>query len=124
MAFTASGGLITQTFQTRDLNFSGLVGLPGVTRTVDSGTTYYDLSTNRLSIQGTIFHDPEKEVLIFHHNATGIGTPAQVIYVYSAVAGWSSGHTYTRDEENYVVVNKESHGFLSGDAVQNRSSIN
>jgi hypothetical protein len=124
MAFTASGGLITQTFQTRDLNFSGLVGLPGVTRTVDSGTTYYDLSTNRLSIQGTIFHDPEKEVLIFHHNATGIVTPAQVIYVYSAVAGWSSGHTYTRDAENYVVVNKASHGFLAGDAVQIRQSYN
>ena len=125
MAFTASGGLITQTAGTKDLNFSGLVGLPGVTRTVDSGTTYYDLSTNRLHIRGTVFHDPEKEVLTFHHTSTTINTFNPVIYVDFTVdpAQWSNLSSWSRDVNGYLVLTRSTaHGLSAGDAFSVRST--
>ena len=122
MAFSApSGGVITQTG--RDLNFSGLTGNAGVSITVSSGVTYYDFGTNRLLVLGTIFHDPEREVLIFRHISTNINTVAPIIYVYASTAGWvTSGFTYSRDGQGYLVVNRSSHGLQAGDAVQIRST--
>jgi hypothetical protein len=64
MAFTYSGGIITQTGT--DTNLSGLSGLTGV-----SVITYgllpfsvYDIGTNRLDIEGSLTIDPEANMFI------------------------------------------------------------
>jgi hypothetical protein len=120
MAFSApSGGVITQTG--RDLNFSGLAGNAGVTRTVNSGITYYDFGLNRLAVQGTVFHDPEREVLIFQHNATSVASDVSCLYIYKAVDTWIVP-SWSRDAEGYLVVGRVSHGYLAGDAIHIRST--
>jgi hypothetical protein len=64
MAFTYSGGIITQTGT--DTNLSGLSGLTGV-NVITYGLlpfSVYDIGTNRLDIEGSLTIDPEANMFI------------------------------------------------------------
>lgn len=74
MAFSAPDidGVITQTGT--DANLAGLSGITGITVTQDDGTrgiTTYDMGTYRLKIDGILSHDPDKELMVFHHERSG-----------------------------------------------------
>ena len=120
MAFSAPdvNGIITQSG--RDLDFSGLVGNTGVTITTDAGLTYYDFGTNRLVITGTVFHDPEKEVVIFHHISTSATTSTTVLAISNPANNWKNTQGYARDVEGRIVVTSVAHGYLEGDAIRFR----
>ena len=120
MAFSApASGVITQTG--RDLDFSGLVGNAGVTVTTDAGLTYYDFGTNRLVVRGTIFHDPEKEVVIFRHISTSSTVSTSVLAISNPANNWKNTQGYARDVEGRIVVAATGHGYLEGDAIRFRS---
>lgn len=120
MAFSApSGGIITQTG--RDLNLSGLAGNAGVTRTVDDGITYYDFGTNRLYVQGTLYHDPEKEVAIFHHDALD-ATFQPCLYINRTANDWGNNSAWSLAADGNLTFTRTGHTFLVGDAVEIRST--
>lgn len=115
MSFTApSSGVITQTG--RDLNFSGLAGNSGVTITTDAGITFYDFGQNRLLVQGTINHDPEKEVLIFRHLSTSSSVSTPVLKVELTTNAWVNITGWQRDANGYWVITT-THSYQVGDAL-------
>ena len=120
MAFTApdANGIITQTG--RDLDYSGLAGNSGVTITTDAGLTFYDFGTNRLIVTGTIFHDPEKEVVIFRHISTDSTVSTPVLAISNPANNWKTVESYARDAEGRIVVTATGHGYLEGDGVRFR----
>ena len=120
MAFTApdANGIITQTG--RDLDYSGLAGNSGVTITTDAGLTFYDFGTNRLIVTGTIFHDPEKDVVIFRHISTDSTVSTPVLAISNPANNWKTVESYARDAEGRIVVTATGHGYLEGDGVRFR----
>ena len=61
-------GVITQSGTDTDL--SGLSGITGVTVFDDDptrGKVTYDMGDLRMVINGTLSHDPDRELMIFHH---------------------------------------------------------
>ena len=69
MTFSLNSGVITQTGTDTDL--SGLASISGVTVTDDDpgkGKITYDMGDLRLKIDGTLSHDPDRELMIFHHD--------------------------------------------------------
>ena len=119
MAFSAPvSGVITQT--DRDSNLSGLSVNGGVTITTDAGITYYDFGTNRLLVEGSIFHDPEKEVAIFHHISTSVTTPTFVLSIYNGVIAWGSPQSWSKNAAGLLVLTKAAHGLQVGDAIKVR----
>jgi hypothetical protein len=72
MTWSLSGNLITLDAGTTENDLSGLSSITGVTTTTDTGAIYYDLGNLQMSIKGTLYHDPDEEVLIMHHeHSTG-----------------------------------------------------
>lgn len=68
MSFSLAGGVITQSGTDADL--SGLSGISGVTIYDDDpnqGKVTYDMGNLRLIITGTLSHNPDRELMIFHH---------------------------------------------------------
>lgn len=120
MAFSApdANGVITQSG--RDLDYSGLAGNSGVTITTDAGITYYDFGTNRLVVKGTIFHDPEKEVVIFHHASSSDAVDSKILLVTAPANNWKNTAGYSRDADGNIVVTSTAHGYEVGDAVRFR----
>ena len=126
MAFSApdANGVITQTG--RDLDYSGLAGNSGVTITTDVGITTYDFGTNRLVVTGTIFHDPEKEVLVFRHTSTSMTGNGSVpcIYIDYSPVGWTNiSGPWTLNAEGRFVLTITGHSFQVGDAFAIRSAV-
>ena len=70
MTWSLSGNVITLDAGTTENNLSGLSAVTGVTTTTDTGATYYDVGTLQIVIKGTLYHDPDEEVLIMHHEHT------------------------------------------------------
>ena len=102
MAFSGpTNGVITQSGT--DANLSGLSSIVGVTITDDdptNGKKTYDMGDLRLNITGTLSHDPDREVMIFHHEkssgSTSVIEPVLVIssnstYNYGIKTTTSSG---------------------------------
>ena len=120
MAFSApdANGLITQTGT--DLNYAGLAVNGGVTITTDAGITYYDFGTNRLLIGGTIYHDPESEVLIFHHTSASTATSTPVLMISYPANSIKSVTAWTRNADGNLVATSAAHGYVVGDAVEVR----
>ena len=120
MAFTApaANGIITQT--DRDSNLSGLSVNGGVTITTDAGVTYYDFGSNRLLVEGSIFHNPEKEVAIFHHISTSQETSTSVLSINNSVIAWGSPQSWAKNAAGLLVMTKAAHGLQVGDAVKVR----
>jgi hypothetical protein len=117
MSFTEASGVITQTQGTTDTDLSGLTNITGVTRYVEEDMIIYDVaSTHRFVIQGTLHHDPEKEVLIIRHDWASGSTPAMLIN-YSTNA-WKNVTGITRDSDNRFVLTVASHGHVVGEAVE------
>lgn len=87
MSFSLNSGtgVITQTGT--NTNLSGLASISGVTVTDDDptgqGLTIYDMGDLRLKISGTLSHDPDKELMIFHHEKSssdnGVNEPVITI---------------------------------------------
>lgn len=94
-------GIIVQS--DRDADLSGLVGNTGVTVTQDEGITYYDLGNNRLLIKGGLALDPEKEVLILHHDHSVDFDTSLSISGATRADGWKSGITFSTDADGYVI---------------------
>jgi hypothetical protein len=115
MSFSEASGIITQTGTDTDL--SGLSNINGVTRYVEEDMIIYDVaSTHRLVIEGTVHHDPEKEVLIIRHNWVSGSTPA--LHINYSTNNWKTITAITRDSDNRFVLTFASHGYQVGDAVE------
>jgi hypothetical protein len=115
MSFSEASGIITQTGTDTDL--SGLSNINGVTRYVEEDMIIYDVaSTHRLVIEGTVHHDPEKEVLIIRHNWVSGSTPA--LHINYGTNNWKTITAITRDSDNRFVLTFASHGYQVGDAVE------
>jgi len=89
----------------RDADLSGLVGNTGVTITEDEGITYYDFGQNRLAITGGLSVDPEKEVMIFHHDHQTDFDTTMYLSGSTRSDGWKYGMSFSTDADGYVVVN-------------------
>lgn len=105
MAFSLSSSTITQTGTDSDL--SGLAAITGVTYSVINGSgtmpnrKVYDLASLRLNIEGTLSHDPSKEVLIFkggNNNNERIFIEAGAVYNYGTETTFQGGTHYTTGE--------------------------
>lgn len=70
MTWSLLGNTITLDSGTTENDLSGLSSITGVTTTTDTGATYYDVGTLQIIINGTLYHDPDEEVLIMHHQHT------------------------------------------------------
>ena len=59
---------------TTENDLSGLIGMTGVTHYVNENhLNVYEIdATTRVSIRGTLYHDPDTEILILHHTNTGL----------------------------------------------------
>ena len=59
---------------TTENDLSGLVGLTGVTHYINENhiDVYEIAADTRIVIQGTLYHDPDTEILILHHTNTGL----------------------------------------------------
>jgi len=59
---------------TTENDLSGLVGLTGVTHYInESHIDVYEIAADtRVVINGTLYHDPDTEILILHHTNTGL----------------------------------------------------
>ena len=59
---------------TTENDLSGLIGMTGVTHYVNENhLNVYEIdATTRISIRGTLYHDPDTEILILHHTNTGL----------------------------------------------------
>ena len=88
MSFSLSAGLITQSGT--DANLSGLASVAGVVATDDDptgrGIIIYDMGNLRLRITGTLSHDPDKEIMIFHHTKSN-GSNSTIERVLSIAGG-------------------------------------
>lgn len=105
MAFTATASDITQTGTDTDL--SGLAALTGVTTTTiaGSGTTpyfkVYDIGNLRLTINGTVNHDPSKESIVIrgnNSNSTRMTISSGAVYNYGEQTTFQGGTHYTKGE--------------------------
>lgn len=67
MTWSLSGNVITLDAGTTETDLSGLSAITGVTTTTDTGAIYYDLGNLQMIINGTLYHDPDEEILIMHH---------------------------------------------------------
>lgn len=100
-SLNATTGLITQSGTDTDL--SGLSGITGVTVYDDDptrGKVTYDMGDLRLDIDGTLSHDPDRELMIFHHEKSSSSNS-----VSEPVLTISGGGTY-----NYGVKTTTSDG--------------
>ena len=117
MSFSEASGVITQTGIDTDL--SGLNGVTGVTRYIEEDMIIYDVaSTHRFIIEGTVHHDPEKEVLIIRHDwVTGKAPALHVVYATSV---WINVTGVTRDASSnrLVLTTASAHGRVVGEAVE------
>ena len=94
---------------TTENDLSNLVGVTGVTHSINGEQLdVYEVDENtRIVIKGTLYHDPDKEILIIHHNNKGI---PGATYNGSAVSGGASafvvsgGNAY---EKAYYYYGKE-----------------
>jgi hypothetical protein len=61
---------------TTENDLSGLVGLTGVTHYINEAhiDVYEIAADTRIVIQGTLYHNPDTEILILHHTNTGLTT--------------------------------------------------
>lgn len=123
MSFAApdANGVIFQSG--RDYDLSNLVSNTGVTTTTDNGITYYDFGTNRLWIQGTVWHDPDKEVMLFHHNSTSASATTHVLKVKETGTSrsWHNISSWSVDSDGNYVINHTGHSVEVGDALRFRS---
>ena len=118
MAFSAPdvNGVITQTG--RDLNFSALTTNAGVTAIQDNGVNYYIFGQNRLIVTGTVFHNPETEVLIFSHdNPIGSSPYAPVLYVGKTPDNIDNNTGWSLAPDGNLTFTRATNPFQVGDAV-------
>ena len=116
MSFSEASGIITQSGTDTDL--SGLNGVNGVTTKTENGITIYEVAdTHRIQLKGTLFHDPDVEVLILRHDNQSGNTDAILV---SYGGGWVniSNSDVEHDSDGRLVVTSTAHGLQVGDAVQ------
>lgn len=92
-SLNATTGVITQSGTDADL--SGLSSITGVTVYDDDpgqGKITYDMGDLRLDIDGTLSHDPDRELMIFHHEkSSGSNSVSEPVLVISAGATYNYG---------------------------------
>lgn len=107
----------------RDYDLSDLANNTGITTTTDNGITYYDFGNNRLFIQGTLWHDPDKEVMFFHHNSTSATTTTHVLKAAETAASrtWYNISGWSVDSDGNYVITHAGHSVEVGDAIRVRA---
>lgn len=85
------------------------------------GLYTYDVPSDiRMNIRGTLFHDPEEEILILRHDYSGSGEVLSLNIDDGNTDGsmvWRSN--YSRDSQNRIVItNWSGHGFEAGDGIK------
>ena len=122
MAFATpdANGVIFQSG--RDIDLSDLANNSGVTTTIDDGITYYDFGTNRLWILGTVWHDPDKEVMIFHHTSIADNVTTHVLRVEETASSrsWQNPTGWSVDGDGNYVITHTGHSVQVGDAIRVR----
>ena len=85
---------------------------------LENGITIYEVAdTHRIQLKGTLFHDPDVEVLILRHDNQSGNTDAILV---SYGGGWVniSNSDVEHDSDGRLVVTSTAHGLQVGDAVQ------
>ena len=99
-SLNTTSGVITQSGT--DNNLSGLSSITGVTVYNDdptNGKITYDMGDLRLDIGGTMSHDPDRELMIFHHEKSSSATTvSEPVLVISAGATYNYGVKTTTSE--------------------------
>ena len=94
-------------------------GIAGVTAKREPGgvVTYQIESSLRLVVEGTLFHDPEFEILIIEHDWPGSGDNPGIHVTYSTNI-WKNVTAVTKNLDGRLVLTVSSHGYSVGDAVE------
>jgi len=94
-------------------------GIAGVTTKREHGgvVTYQIASSLRLVIEGTLFHDPEFEILIIEHDYPGSGDN-NGIFVNYETNDFKDVTAVTKNLDGRLVLTVNSHGYSVGDAVE------
>ena len=116
-----------------DADLSDLSNCHVVTSTSTSGITTYDTDFPML-VEGTLFHDPENEVLIIRHSTSTAAVLSASLHVnqpnnaYGGSNGWrTSTGAWTVDSDGYFVINMATtdawgHTYQVGDAIESRGN--
>jgi len=127
---TANGGINPQIVRTSSaesgrqvLNSGQTITIPagivGVTAKREHGgvVTYQIESSLRLVVEGTLFHDPEFEILIMEHDWPSSGNNPGIHVIYSTNS-WKDVTAATKNLDGRLVLTVNSHGYSVGDAVE------
>lgn len=116
-----------------DANLSDLGSCHVVTSTSVNDIITYDTDFSLL-VEGTLFHDPEDEVLIIRHSTTGNTVTDPSIFVSQSNNAYGGGNgwlfitgDWTVDSEGYFVINASTtdawgHTYEVGDAIESRGN--
>ena len=94
----------------------------------DDGVTYYHIPTAKMKIVGTVFHDPEKEVLLFHKETTEGFAPAETLLSINealsiANTPWKNPTSIVKNSDGSVTYTIPGHGYSVGNAVRTQSTV-
>ena len=110
-------------------DLSSLTNIHTVTRTVDNSNIVTYSTYNRLLVEGTLFHDPENEILIIRNS--GNGTSLSVNMNSNFIDGgnnWRTPLSWSSDSEGRVVIEllnaQDALGntYVPGDAIEFRGN--
>ena len=116
-----------------DADLSDLSNCHVVTSTLKDDINTYDTDF-RLIVEGTLFHNPEDEVLILRNSSTGNNPASSSLYVsqannsYGGTNGWRNiTGGWTVDSDGYFVINITTtdawgHTYQVGDAIESRGN--
>ena len=83
---------------TTENDLSGLIGMTGVTHYVNKNhINVYEVASNiRVVIKGTLYHDPDTEILIIHHDNAGLiaGGPSTNATSAMSISGTNANPAY------------------------------
>jgi hypothetical protein len=110
-------------------DLSSLTNIHTVTRTVDNSNIVTYSTYNRLLVEGTLFHDPENEILIIRNSGTG--TSLSVNMNSNFIDGgnnWLTPSSWGSDSEGRTVIellnaqDDIGHTYVPGDAIEFRGN--
>lgn len=119
MSSTSSGQQVLASGQTITIP----AGITGVTTKTEYGNiVIYEVeNTLRFKIEGTLYHNPENEILIIKHdwNLSNASNPTEpALWVDYNTNAWKNVTAVSKNSDNRLVLTVTSHGYSVGDAVE------
>lgn len=117
-----------------EADLSSLANVHTVTRTVDNSNIVTYETYTRMTVEGTLFHDPENEVLIIRNSTNGTSPYQQSLRVnmssnfFGGSNNWKSPTSWDTDSESRFVIelsngqDKRGHTYAVGDAIELRGN--